>query len=105
MGAHTTSDDPTKYRVSAEVEVWKLRDPIERLKAYLVHEGKAERDFFDEVDAEADALAVHVREGCLTMPDPAPVSMFDHIYVEDHPLVTAEREEFLAYQASFEGSH
>ena len=27
MGAHTTSDDPTKYRMSAEVEVWKLRDP------------------------------------------------------------------------------
>ncbi len=33
MGAHTTSDDPTKYRVSAEVEVWKHRDPIERLQA------------------------------------------------------------------------
>ena len=42
MGAHTTSDDPTKYRVSAEVEVWKLRDPIERLKAYLAHEGMAD---------------------------------------------------------------
>ena len=51
MGAHTTSDDPTKYRVSAEVEVWKHRDPIERLKAYLVHEQKADQDFFDAVDA------------------------------------------------------
>jgi 2-oxoisovalerate dehydrogenase E1 component alpha subunit len=46
MAAHTTSDDPTKYRMSAEVEVWKLRDPIERLKAWLAHEGKADRDFF-----------------------------------------------------------
>ena len=72
MGAHTTSDDPTKYRVSAEVEVWKLRDPIERLKAYLAHEGKADHDFFDDVDREADELAAHVREGCLTMPDPTP---------------------------------
>ncbi|MEP6629437.1 MAG: thiamine pyrophosphate-dependent enzyme, partial [Lapillicoccus sp.] len=105
MGAHTTSDDPTKYRVSAEVEVWKLRDPVERLKAYLAHEGKAGHDFFDEVEGEADALALRVREGCLTMPDPTPVSMFDHVYVEDHPLVSAEREDFLAYQASFEGSH
>ncbi len=35
MGAHTTSDDPTKYRVSAEVEVWKHRDPIERFKRWL----------------------------------------------------------------------
>jgi 2-oxoisovalerate dehydrogenase E1 component alpha subunit len=103
MGAHTTSDDPTKYRVSAEVEVWKLRDPIERLKAYLVHEGKADHDFFDDVDREADELAAHVREGCLTMADPTPESMFDNVYVEQHPLVEEERREFAAYQASFAG--
>ena len=103
MGAHTTSDDPTKYRVSAEVEVWKLRDPIERLKAYLAHEGKADSQFFDEVDREADELAAHVRDGCLTMRDPSPGSMFDNVYVEEHPLVEEERREFAAYQASFEG--
>ena len=103
MGAHTTSDDPTKYRVSAEVEVWKLRDPIERLKAYLAHEGKADHDFFDDVDREADELAAHVREGCLTMADPTPESMFDNVYVEQHPLVEEERREFAAYQASFAG--
>ncbi|MEP6797857.1 MAG: thiamine pyrophosphate-dependent enzyme, partial [Lapillicoccus sp.] len=105
MGAHTTSDDPTKYRVSAEVEVWKLRDPIERLKAYLAHEGKADREFFEAVEVEADALAVHVREGTLAMPDPSGESMFDNVYVEPHPLLAAEREQFLAYQASFDGGH
>ncbi|MEO8828259.1 pyruvate dehydrogenase (acetyl-transferring) E1 component subunit alpha [Lapillicoccus sp.] len=105
MGAHTTSDDPTKYRVSAEVEVWKLRDPIERLKAYLAHEGKADQAFFDQITTEADALAADVREGCLSMPDPTGEAMFDHVYVEDHPLVAAERAEFLAYQASFAGAH
>jgi len=105
MGAHTTSDDPTKYRVSAEVEVWKLRDPIERVKAYLAQQGKADAAFFEQVEAEADALAVTVREGCLSMPDPTPESMFDHIYVEEHPLVEAERAQFTAYQASFEGGH
>ncbi|XBO45666.1 pyruvate dehydrogenase (acetyl-transferring) E1 component subunit alpha [Pedococcus sp. KACC 23699] len=107
MGAHTTSDDPTKYRVSAEVEVWKHRDPIERLKSYLVHTQKADQDFFDAVEAEGDELAVTVREGCLTMPDPTPDSMFDHIYVEEHPVVEAERKEFAAYHAGFttEGGH
>ncbi len=39
MGAHTTSDDPTRYRVAAEVEVWKQRDPIVRLRTYLEREG------------------------------------------------------------------
>ena len=107
MGAHTTSDDPTKYRVSAEVEVWKHRDPIERLKSYLVHEKKADQAFFDEVDREADELAAHVREGCLSMADPTGDSMFDHIYVEEHPVVEAERREFAAYHAGFaeEGGH
>ena len=31
--------------------------------------------------------------------------MFDHVYAEAHPLVEAERAEFAAYVASFEGSH
>ncbi|MGZ4601131.1 MAG: pyruvate dehydrogenase (acetyl-transferring) E1 component subunit alpha [Oryzihumus sp.] len=105
MGAHTTSDDPTKYRVSAEVEVWKHRDPIARLKAYLTAHAMADTEFFDAVDREADELAATVREGCLTMPDPEPLSMFDHIYVEEHPVVEAERAEFAAYHASFEGGH
>ena len=105
MGAHTTSDDPTKYRISAEVEVWKLRDPIARLKAYLTSSLKADPAFFEAVEVEADELAAKVREGCLAMPDPTPLSMFDNVYVEEHPLIDAERAGFAAYAASFEGEH
>ena len=105
MGAHTTSDDPTKYRVSAEVEVWKHRDPIARFKAWLTREGIADRGFFDRVEEEADELAVSVRERCLAMEDPQPLAMFDHVYVEEHPVVEAEREELRSYLASFEGGH
>lgn len=36
IGAHTTSDDPSLYRDESEVEEWKLKDPIERLRKYLV---------------------------------------------------------------------
>jgi 2-oxoisovalerate dehydrogenase E1 component alpha subunit len=103
MGAHTTSDDPTKYRITAELEVWKLRDPIARLKAYLTSSLKADPEFFEAVEAEADELAAKVREGCLNMPDPAPLTMFDNVYVEEHPLIEAERAGFAAYAASFEG--
>ncbi len=102
MGAHTTSDDPTRYRVSAEVEVWKLRDPIARFKAWLAHEGTADGAYFAEVDAEADELAANLRAECLSMPNPPGEAMFDHIYVEPHPLVEAERAEFVDYQAGFE---
>ena len=40
MGAHTTSDDPTKYRLADELEHWRLKDPIERVKAYLSRRGR-----------------------------------------------------------------
>ncbi|MCH8611603.1 pyruvate dehydrogenase (acetyl-transferring) E1 component subunit alpha [Arsenicicoccus dermatophilus] len=102
MSAHTTSDDPTKYRVDAEVEVWKHRDPIQRLRAYLTRTGAADQAFFDAIDAEADALAEEVRTGTIGMPDPDPHGMFDHLYVDDFPLVEEQRQEFAAYAASFE---
>lgn len=35
-GAHTTSDDPTKYRTKEEEDAWDKKDPLDRLKAYLV---------------------------------------------------------------------
>ncbi len=101
MGAHTTSDDPTRYRIAAEVEEWKLKDPIARLKAYLARTGMAAEDYFSAVEAEADELAARVRRECLAMPDPDPRTMFDHVYVDDHPLVAEERAWFADYHASF----
>jgi pyruvate dehydrogenase E1 component alpha subunit len=102
MGAHTTSDDPTRYRVSADLDAWRLKDPIERLKVYLARSGWADRGFFDAVEAEAEELAIHLRDACRAMPDPVKTSMFDHVYAEPHPLVEREREEFTRYHASFD---
>ena len=101
MGAHTTTDDPTRYRLAAELEAWKLRDPIERVKAYLVRSGAAEASFFDEVDAEADRLGARIREACRSMPDPAPLSAFEHVYAGPHAIVGAERDAYATYLDSF----
>jgi pyruvate dehydrogenase E1 component alpha subunit len=35
LGAHTTSDDPTKYRKKEEEEEWALVDPLLRLEKYM----------------------------------------------------------------------
>jgi 2-oxoisovalerate dehydrogenase E1 component alpha subunit len=104
MGAHTTSDDPTRYRLSDELESWKLKDPVARMKAYLSRNGLADQAYFDALEKESDELAVHVRQGCLEMPDPEPLSVFDHVYAEPHPLLEEEREQFAAYLDTFEGS-
>jgi 2-oxoisovalerate dehydrogenase E1 component alpha subunit len=39
QGAHSTSDDPRAYREETEVKAWQEKDPLRRLKAYLVTEG------------------------------------------------------------------
>ena len=105
MGAHTTSDDPTRYRLSDELESWKLKDPVARMKAYLSRNGLADQVYFDALEKESDELAVHVRKGCLEMQDPEPLSVFDHVYAEQHPLLEEERAQFAAYLDTFEGSH
>src|SRR5438105_5917553 len=39
IGAHSSSDDPTRYRDEREVEIWRKRDPIEAFRARLVAAG------------------------------------------------------------------
>jgi pyruvate dehydrogenase E1 component alpha subunit len=93
MGAHTTSDDPTRYRVEAEVEVWKHRDPIERVKSLLVREYHVKPETFEGIGAEAEAFALKLRDDVLAMGRPDPMSMFDHVYADEHPLIDEGRRQ------------
>jgi len=104
MGAHTTTDDPTRYRLNEELERWKLKDPIARVEAYLRRNGLVADGFLEDVAAEADALGHTLREGCKALPDPTPLSMFDHVYDELPDELVAQREGFADYLASFEGA-
>ncbi|MCF3100139.1 pyruvate dehydrogenase (acetyl-transferring) E1 component subunit alpha [Streptomyces roseoverticillatus] len=106
MGAHTTSDDPSRYRRDEERELWEAKDPIARVRTYLEREGLADEEFFAALETEADELAKRVRDRVRTMPDPENMAIFDNIYADGHALVDEERAQFAAYQASFaEESH
>jgi 2-oxoisovalerate dehydrogenase E1 component alpha subunit len=105
MGAHTTTDDPTRYRLNDDVENWKLKDPIARLEVYLRRNGLVDDAFMDDMKNEADDLGHHLREGCKALPDPQPLDMFDHVYTEETEELRVQREGFAEYLASFEGSH
>lgn len=102
LGAHTTSDDPTKYRTADEEESWRRRDPIARMKAYLLARGASEA-FFADVDAEAAAVADDVRTRTNELGGLEPDAMFAHVYSEEHPLVEEQRRWLADYEASFEG--
>lgn len=103
MGAHTTSDDPTRYRSAAEEDYWRQRDPIDRLTAHLTATGDLTEEFRASVAAEADALGERVREFTRSLGRPSTSSMFEHVYATPHAIVDAERQWFERYESSFIG--
>ncbi|HEY2673483.1 MAG TPA: pyruvate dehydrogenase (acetyl-transferring) E1 component subunit alpha [Rugosimonospora sp.] len=106
MGAHTTSDDPTRYRIASEVESWQAKDPILRVRRFLTNQGIADDTFFASVDDQAAREAVHLRERVLAMPEPDPLNMFENAYPHGSPLIDEERARYSEYRASFaEGAH
>jgi pyruvate dehydrogenase E1 component alpha subunit len=101
MGAHTTTDDPTRYRLAAELETWKLKDPIERVKAYLVRTESADEQFFSDLEAESEEVGAGIRKACREMPDPDPLTIFENVYAEPNQLLESERDQYAAYLESF----
>jgi pyruvate dehydrogenase E1 component alpha subunit len=61
-GAHTTSDDPTKYRTKEEEELWDAKDPLDRLKAYLIkkklYSNKTEETLIEQYKKEIDRVFI-----------------------------------------------
>jgi len=97
MNPHTTNDDPRRYRLGSEAETWKLKDPLERVRAYLVRQVGTSQAFFDELDAEAAALGEHIRAGCRALPDPGPELAFDHVHVTMPEELRAQRDAMVEF--------
>ncbi|MFC8409555.1 pyruvate dehydrogenase (acetyl-transferring) E1 component subunit alpha [Arthrobacter sp. NPDC057259] len=101
VGAHTTADDPTKYRGSEEEAQWRAKDPLERLEKYLRAEGLADDAFFEQVKADGDELAAYVRKTTHDLETPDIRQAFANTYAEAHPLVAEELAWFEDYSAGF----
>ncbi len=95
MAVHTTADDPSVYRDEDEVEQWKRRDPIDRLRTYMSNRDLAGDDDFEQLESsvsEQVADAVEQAEARFEeLGDPA--GMFDHVWAEPPPYVEAQRKE------------
>lgn len=98
-GAHTTSDDPTKYRPKDEHKAWPFGDPIDRLKAHMIkidiwdeqrHEDLT-RELNDKVKAAAKEAETYGTLG--KGPAPGISEMFNHVYKEMPPHLRKQRQE------------
>lgn len=102
-GAHTTSDDPTKYRTKEEEEEWDVKDPVKRLRAYLIdknlwtmeQEEKIVPQYKEEIDrqfTEAEKYGPYPAE-----------DIFKFLYAEmpdDLREQQAQHERFLAWKST-----
>lgn len=91
-GAHTTADDPKKYRDQQKSEERREYDPVTRLELFMKKNGywddawaqKIEEEAMEEIEA-----AVKVME---TMPAPDVNDLYDHIF-EQAPWPIAEHKQ------------
>ena len=102
MGPHTTSDDPTRYRTQAELEIWKARDPILRMRRLLENEGLFDAEFESRVQAKADVIATDLRAATIAWETPPPLTLFDNVYSTPHSLLEDEKAEYAQYLADGE---
>jgi len=97
IGAHTTADDPTRYRDQAEIEFWKTKDPIVRFKRFLLQRDllteEQDQHLLEEIEEEINQ-AVTAAEA---MPPPAPDSFFDHTFASPTARMEKQREDLLRY--------
>jgi pyruvate dehydrogenase E1 component alpha subunit len=92
LGDHTTADDARRYRDQGEVDAWKRRDPILRLRTLMMA-----RRLWD--DAKEKALQERVEvdvaaavERAETIPAPARAEFFDSMYEQLPPDLLLQRE-------------
>lgn len=101
LGAHTTSDDPTKYRGTDESDGWRAKDPIERVRTYLLAAGAIDQGWLDMLEAEAAGVASRLRAGTLALPDPVLDESFELVYAEKTQHLIDQQAGYRAYAASF----
>jgi pyruvate dehydrogenase E1 component alpha subunit len=88
MGPHTSTDDPSRYRDEAETELWRARDPISRLEAYLAGRGLVD---VAGTARRAETGAADLRRQVAGEVSVDPASIFDHVYAAPPPSVAQQR--------------
>lgn len=102
MGAHTTSDDPSKYRRQEETDTWRGRDPIARLRTYLMNAQAIDEKFLADLDEEAETFGADVRSWVSEITDITMDQVFRAVHAEPTIELEAQRREYAEWVAGFE---
>jgi len=95
MGAHTSSDDPTRYRLDSELQAWNAKDPIARYRTWLEQQGTIDAGLVAAIADEAESAAQAMRTRLLSLSPPPPgEAIYGRVYSNPPASFVQEREEF-----------
>lgn len=101
MLGHSSSDDPTRYRDSAEVELWKQRDPLVRFRKYIISrgflDGQADELLQKELEREVDE-SIDVNAAAPKLPLRA---LVEDVYAQVTPQLVAQHDELVRVLEKF----
>ena len=102
LGAHTTSDDPTRYRKDEEVQEWTLKDPIRRFETYLLEQGVITQDDVEQLKTELEAEVMATFEAIENNSDSEIEDLFKYHYETMTPQLQEQLDEYQAFLAGGE---
>ena len=97
LGAHTTSDDPTKYRENEEVEKWKPKDPILRFKLYLKNKGIITDEWEEKTLGELEKEVMSTFESIENNSDTEIDDIFKYHYETMPPQLEEQLNEYKSF--------
>lgn len=77
---HTTSDDASRYRTKEELEIWKARDPILRLRLFMEKKSLWSDAYQKDVEARSKAVVDEAQKKAEAIVLPDPRDMFTYTY-------------------------
>jgi len=98
QGAHTTSDDPERYRPDEEdLPEWRTADPLERFEAYLREQGAIDDAFVAACRADAEAELDAAIDAAEAVGEPPVDELFDYAYAERTPRIDDQKQWLASY--------
>jgi pyruvate dehydrogenase E1 component alpha subunit len=79
LRGHSKSDR-NLYRTKEEIEAWRKRDPIRRLEAELVQQGRFDAAELAELEKQAQQEIEQALEFAKASPDPDPAQLTRDVY-------------------------
>ncbi|HEX5630171.1 MAG TPA: pyruvate dehydrogenase (acetyl-transferring) E1 component subunit alpha [Acidimicrobiia bacterium] len=95
IGPHTTADDAGRYRDDADVEEWRRRDPLDRVRLHLQSESAWTEDWEAEVTATATAEIEAAVGRAEALAPFGPGAAFDRAYARPTAPLEAQRTALL----------